>query len=166
MVTRIRMEHAIHCGIEAFWRNFLDDAFQRGIFRSELGFSEYHVSKRSDQDGCVRRRVEITPKLNMPGSVKAVLGAVFSFIEDGELRDGVYRFEMTPGHGFRADSASCEGSMRAVATPDGWTNRIVEVSIAVRIFGVGGMLESFASKAAQETYGAHANALNAALAEP
>jgi hypothetical protein len=45
-------------------------------------------------------------------------------------------------------------------------NRIIEVSIAVRIFGVGGMLESFASKAAQETYGAHANALNAALAEP
>jgi hypothetical protein len=160
------MEHAIHCGIEAFWRNFLDDAFQRSIFRSELGFSEYRVSERSDQEDCVRRRVEITPKLNMPGAVEAVLGAVFSFSEEGELRDGVYRFKMMPGHGFRADSASCEGSMRAVATPEGWTNRILDVSIEVRIFGVGGMLESFASKAAQQTYEAHANALNAALAEP
>jgi hypothetical protein len=34
------MEHAIHCGLEAFWRNFLDDAFQRRLFCSELGFSE------------------------------------------------------------------------------------------------------------------------------
>jgi hypothetical protein len=54
--------------------------------------------------------------------------------------------------------------MRAEATPEGWTQRIIELTIDVRVLGLGSMLENFASKAAQESYEAHAREVNQALA--
>jgi hypothetical protein len=47
-----------------------------------------------------------------------------------------------------------------VAAADGTTDRIIDMTFDVRIFGIGGMLESAAERAAQDVYGAHARAAN------
>ena len=130
----------------------------------ELGYPEYRVNQHTDSSGTLLRRVEITPKLSMPAAVQRVLGDVFSYVESGELRSEVYRFKLLPASGHPADLATSEGSMRAEATPEGWTNRIIELSIDVRAFGLGRMLENFAAKAAQEAYATHARSVNLALA--
>ena len=164
MAARIEMAHLIRCDVDAFWANFLDAEAHHRIFTFELGYPSYRITDSTEQGGAVRRRVEITPKLNMPHAIQKVIGERFSYVELGELDRGVYHFKLLPPSGFRGDRATAEGSMRAEATPEGFTHRIVELNIEVRMLGLGGMLESFASKAAQDAYAAHASAVNALLA--
>ena len=164
MAARIEMEHLIRCDVDAFWTNFLDSEAHRTIFTFELGYPSYRVTDSTDQGGAVHRRVEITPKLNMPHAVQKIIGERFSYVELGELDRGVYRFKLLPPPAFRADRATAEGSMRAEATREGFTRRVVELNIDIRMLGLGSMLESFASKAAQDAYAAHASAVNALLA--
>jgi hypothetical protein len=93
------MTHLIHCDLAAFWTNFLDGEFHRKIFMSELGYPEYRVSQQREGAGSWRRRVEITPKVNMPAAFHKIIGDMFSYVEAGELYAGVYRFELLPATG-------------------------------------------------------------------
>jgi hypothetical protein len=161
MATRLRMTHLIHCDVANFWSSFRDDALNCRLFTSDLGYPAYRVSERTEQDGRLRRRIEITPKVSMPTPVKNILGDMFSYVEVGELQAAEYRFKLLPPAEFKSDRASSEGCMRAETTPEGWTQRSIELSIEVRMLGLGHMLESFALKAAEDLYAAHAKALNA-----
>lgn len=164
MATRIQFSHLIHCPLEVFWRDFLDEELNRALFLDDLGFSVYRVAERSDRDGRVHMRVEIGPKLSVPTAVRKLIGDKFSYIEVGELADGLYRYQCLPPAGVQAGNATAGGVVRAESTPDGQTMRHVELSCDVRMFGVGGMVESVMTNAGRDSYEAHAKALNARLA--
>ena len=164
MATTVRLEQVIRCPVETFWRDVFDDRLSAELFTKQLGFPVYRVLERSDEAGAIRRRVEIQPKLDAPGAVKAVLGHLFTYVEAGVFDGNVYRFELVPPEGIPADRATVRGVMRADPTPDGHTRRVIELRCEVRMFGVGGMLERFAIATAEQSYAAHAEALNAWLA--
>jgi hypothetical protein len=50
-------------------------------------------------------RVEIQPRVNASGAVKAVLGHLFRYVEAGVFDGSVYRFELLPPEGVPADRA-------------------------------------------------------------
>ena len=165
MVTRAHLTHQIECDVETFWRDFVDDAFNRELFLSELGYPAYRVLERKDDGRRVWRRIELTPLLHLPAAVTKIVGNKLSFIEVGEYDGEVYRFSFGPPPGFGADVAVSEGSIRTEPTAQGATQRTIELSCEIRMFGMGRMLESAAIKAARDAYDAHAQALNRSLAK-
>lgn len=156
------MLHLVDCSLANSWSTFLDDALQQEIFTVDLGFSNYRVCERRDGAEVVTRRIEITPKLDLPGPAKKIVGSVFRYVETGELRDQVYQFKILKPHGVESGSATCHGRMRAESAGDG-TRYIIDVSIEIRMPLVGKMLESVAVQAISDAYGAHARALNRRL---
>jgi hypothetical protein len=164
MATRIQFSHLIHCHVDVFWRDFLDEELNRTLFLGDLGFAAYRLIERTERDGRVQRRVEIAPHLHVPAAVKNVIGERFSYVELGEFEGGEYRYQCLPPAGIQAGKASAGGVVRAEATLEGATMRHIELSCDIHIFGIGGMLENAMTKAGRENYEAHAKALNARLA--
>lgn len=154
------MTHRMECDLDTFWKTFLDDDFNSRIF-SEMGFPSFRVAQTHEGD-TVRQRLEITPKVHLPSAVQKVLGERFSYVEEGvfDKITKTYRFTLMPPAGIRGDRATGGGVTTAVAAADGTTDRIIDMTFDVRIFGIGGMLESAAERAAQDVYGAHARAAN------
>ena len=165
MAAQLRIVHVIECEVDAFWRNFLDDDFHRNLFVNQLYYPVYRLLERTEQADIVRRRIEIMPKVDMPAAVAKVLGDKFSYCEAGEFdrAAGVYRFSLVPPAGTPAGMATCGGVMRAEPAPNGKTTRIIDIDVEVHMFGLGGMLERFALKAAQNIFDQQAPLLNRAL---
>lgn len=162
MASQVRIIHAIECDVAAFWSNFLDDDFHHNLFVRQLDYSVYRLLERTDQGNIVRRRIEIMLKVDMPAAVAKVLGDKFSYCEAGEFdrATGIYHFSLVPPAGTPAGMANCGGVMRAEPAANGKTTRIIEISVEVHMFGLGGMLEPFALKAAQNIFDQQAPLLN------
>lgn len=165
MVTRVQFTHLIQCDVETFWRDFLDDDFNRELFVSELGYPAYRVLERKVDGPRVWRRIEMTPLLRLPAAVTKIVGNKLSFVEVGDFDGALYRFSFGPPAGFGADVAVSAGSIRTEPAAHGATQRTVELGCEIRMFGVGRMLESAAVKAARDAYDEHAKALNRLLAK-
>jgi Protein of unknown function (DUF2505) len=166
MATRFRMTHRMECDVDTFWTTFFDQTFNARVF-SDMGFPSFRVAAQTHEGDAIRQRLEITPQVRLPNAVKKVLGDRFSYVEEGVFDKSakVYRFTFLPPPGMRGDRATGGGIMTAEHGPDGTTDRIIEMNFDVRIFGIGGMLEGAAERAAQDVYGAHARASNAYFAE-
>jgi hypothetical protein len=165
MVSRVQLSHRIHCDVDVFWRDFVDDAVNQEVFVGQMGYPSFRVLERKVDGALVWQRIEITPKVHLPDAVARIVGDKLSFVEVGEYDGDAYRFSYAPPAGFRADLATVEGLIRAERTADGETERSVEISCEVRMFGFGGLLESAAIKTARDAYDTHAVALNAVLAK-
>ena len=165
MATRFRMTHRLQCDVDTFWGTFFDHEFNARIYE-DMGFPSFRLVGQKSDSEMIRQRLEITPQVNLPTAVKKVLGDRFSYVEEGlfDRREKVYRFRLLPPAGMRGDRATGGGVTTAEHGADGAINRIIEMNFDVRIFGIGGMLEAAAEKAAHEVYGAHARASNAYFA--
>lgn len=166
MTTQLRCEHDLRCHRDAFWAGFLDDALNQRLFCGALEFPAYAIVERSEEGQTLRRRIAITPKLELPPSIAKLIGEHFRYEEVGELDRaiGLYSFRLQAPHGMGNDKASIAGTLRAEPLPNGETRRVVDMMIDVRMFGLGSMLERFAAQAIQDRYAAHARAWNAVLA--
>jgi hypothetical protein len=166
MVARIQLTHLFHCDEVVFWRDFADDEFNRELFLSEMGYPVYNVLERRSDGPRLWRRLEITPKVDLPAGVAKIVGSALTFLEEGEYDGEVYRFTfLSPPGSFAADLATSTGVIRTEPGAGGTTKRTIDVTCEIRMFGVGRMLESAAVKIAQDTYSAQAVAWNALLAK-
>lgn len=166
MATRFRMTHRMECDIDTFWATFFDREFNARVF-SEMGFPSFRVAAQTHEGDTIKQRLEITPEVHLPGAVKKILGDRFSYVEEGvfDKSTKVYRFTFLPPPGVRGDRATGGGVMTAENSANGATDRVIEMTFDVRIFGIGGMLEGAAERAAQDVYAAHARASNAYFAD-
>lgn len=167
MVAHIQLTHLIHCDVAAYWRDFADDAFNRQLFVSEMGYPSYRRIEQRHQDGQrLWRRIELTPKVHLPDAVRKLVGPALTFLEEGDYDGERYQFRFLPPSGGRfADMATSEGVIRTGSNADGTTTRTVDLRCEIRMFGVARMLESAAIKIAQDAYDSQAAAWNALLAK-
>lgn len=161
MPTELRLKHPFECDLDEFWTTFFDEKLNRRVLLIDLGFPNYRLIEQTQEAGVVRRRIEVAPKVQMPAAISRIIGERFNYVEVGEYDDQskTYRFELLPPQGILGSNATSAGTIRAESA-GGKTYRIIELSIDVRVFGVGRMLESFAAKALEEGYDAHAKLIN------
>jgi hypothetical protein len=137
-MREVRVESAIACGVEAFWKLFVDRAFNEALFRDGLAFEQFEILEMTD----TRRVVRCTPKVSVPGPLRKLLGDRFSYEERGEMdpSGASWRWEVIPSA--MPSKISNSGSVRTEDLGDGRCKRIDEMRIEARVFGVGGLIES------------------------
>ena len=83
---RYTIKHTIETDIDTFWNLFFDSEFNRALFVDELGFTTYQVLEDSrDPDGVVRRRLECTPKIELPAPARKIFGNSAGYTEVGRF---------------------------------------------------------------------------------
>lgn len=155
-MAKFTVSHEFRCDEETFWKTFLDRDFNLALYREHLGFPAYEILELRDTDREIHRKVQGTPKMNVPGPVAKLLGSSFSYVEEGRFDKAtkVWTWKMTPST--LADKLRQEGTMRVEKAGEGRVRRVAELLIEAKIFGVGGLLESTTEKQLREGWDASA----------
>jgi hypothetical protein len=154
------VRHEIACDADRFFQLFFDKAFNERMFAA-LEFPAFEVVRQDEDDEEIRRIVRATPKLDLPGPVAKALGAGFSYTEEGRYDRGTktWRFGITPGS--MGDKVKTTGIVRCENAQDGKScTRVCEFDLHVKIFGIGGLVESALEKNLKTGWGRGADFMN------
>ena len=155
------MRHDIDCDVDRFWKLFFDREMSTKLFQ-HLEFPKWEILEQRDDDKEIVRITKATPKLDVPGPVRKVLGDGFGYTEEGwfDKASRTFRFVIKP--------SALEGKLKNEGTvrcePSGKDGqkctRIVDVTVAAKVFGIGGMIESMTEKSTRDGWGRSATFLN------
>ncbi len=143
-MKKLSLRHEINCSAEQFWTIFFDKDFNTSLYKKELGFPEFDIVEQADKGGGAwTRKVRGKPKMNAPAAIKKLLGDSFGYEEEGSMDVGkkTWHFKLKPNT--MADKIRTEGWVRVEAISDSKCRRVAEMELEAKIFGVGGIFESF-----------------------
>lgn len=136
-MRKVHAENVIACSADAFWKLFVDRAFNEALYRDGLSFQRFEIVEMSETS----RHVRCTPNVAAPGPLRKLLGDRFSYEEKGKLDPSgtIWRWEVTPST--LQKKISNTGSIRAEDLGDGRCTRIDEMQVEARVFGLGSLIE-------------------------
>lgn len=154
MATSFTIRHTFDVDVDTFWREvFFNEEFNKTLYLERLRFKTYDViEEKKEADGTVRRKVRQTPKMEAPGVVKKLVGDEISYVEEGQFdpQKKRWRYTITPSK--LADKLKIGGEFWVEPKGEGKVERLCSVDIQVKIFGVGGAVESFIEKQTKDSY--------------
>lgn len=164
-MAKFTVTHEILCTADRFWSLVFDPEISSRFYLDTLGFPEYAVLDRQENDDTLNCKTSVRPKLSLPGPLLKLFGPEFRYVVDihYDRNSGIHQWRSTPST--LADKIRCEGMARVEPCGDDRIRRIIEVEFEARIFGVGGLIESTAEKEIRESLDANAAFLNQTLAE-
>lgn len=135
--------HEIATDVDGFWQAFFDKDYNVALYSEGLHFPKYEVLSFEETDKEIRRKVRVTPKLDVPGPIAKLLGDGFAYMEEGTFDRAakIWRWQNVP-----SDKLLTKGTIRAEAAGEGKCRRIGDFTVEGKIFGLGGMLESTLEK--------------------
>ena len=156
--------HEINCDQETFWKTYFDQDFNLRLYKEILQFPDWRILDQSEDETKITRKVSSQPKMDVPGPVKALIGSSFRYLEEGTFlkAEGVWRWTMTPST--LAEKIKTEGKVSLEPLGANRVRRIAQMSVEVRIFGVGGLMESSAEKQLRDGWEKNAAYMNKTLA--
>ena len=166
-MPEVTLRHEFECDEDTYWEKTLfDPAFNERLYIEVLKFPAYELLETHEDDAKKTRRVRIDPPLgNMPGPVKKAIGDRFSYIEEGtfDKKARTYAFKITPST--MGDKAKTFGELRCEKLGDRKLVRIAKVTVEVKFFMVGGMVEQKILGDLRQSYDAAATFTRAYLKE-
>ena len=161
MTTIFSMRHAIAGSEEEFWTLVNgNEEFNERMYKEDLGFGYELINDGSDGS---ERKALIIPAADAPKAVQKVLGDG-AFYEVGKnTAEREYTFRIEP----KAMSTKIDVNGRMWTEPNGQTGcfRCTELSVSVKIFGVGKIVESFIESSTRKNYDNSAKFTDRYLAE-
>jgi len=162
MAAKFTMEHVLEAREEQFWAEiFRSEKFNRALYIGHLGFG-YELESWDPTNSS--RRARIWPLTNVPKALTDLLGGEISFVEDGSCDEaaGRYDFRIIPSR--LRERIDVKGCVETTPLTDRTCRRIVALEIDVRMFGIGGLIESLLEATTREQYDKNAAFINEYLA--
>jgi len=165
--VRYTIKHTIETDIDTFWNKvFFDPEFNRSMFVDHLGFTTFNILEdRTDPDGTRHRRVECTPKVEMPAAARKIFGDSFGYTEVGHFDPVAKRYHVQVLPKVGADKSKTTTEIWAEARGEKRLERIVTVDNSIKVFGLGTLLEGFVEQQTRDSYAKAAEFTNRWLKE-
>jgi Protein of unknown function (DUF2505) len=142
-MPEVTLRHEFDCDEQTYWdRTTFDPVFNERLYRDVLKFPGYELLSLVDDENAKTRRVRIDPPLgNLPAAVKKAVGDRFSYVEEGRFdkKTGRYEFKIAPSA--MRDKAKTFGELWCEKLGDKRVARIAHVTVEVKVFMVGGLVE-------------------------
>ena len=139
----ISLRHEFATDEDTYWTKCVFDAeFNKKLYIDALKFPVWKLLDSKDDDAKIWRRVQVDPPVgNLPGPVKKVIGDRLSYVEEGtfDKKTKRYVFKVTPST--MAEKTKVAGEMWVEKLGDKRIARHTKISVEVKIFMVGGMVE-------------------------
>lgn len=148
------VRHRFPIAADAFWeRIFFDEAFNKDFYLGELGFARYEMLEdETAADGSRKRVIETQPQADAPAAVRKIMGDGLIYLEKGHFDASTrrYRFQIeTPKFG---DKVQVSGEFWVEAAGEAACDRVCSMDVKVKMFGVGGLVESFIERQTKDSY--------------
>jgi len=151
---RFTIRHVIDTDEETFWQQiFFDEPFNRELCLGHLKFEVFRVLEMNrEPDGAITRRIQNQPPAEIPGPVKKALGDSTSFVEEGRFDPASrrWRFRVIPA--VAPDRIRTEGQLWVEPRGEKSVERVIEVEISVKVFGLGRMVEELIARQTRSSY--------------
>jgi hypothetical protein len=142
-MPEVSLRHEFDCDEDTYWeKTTFDPAFNERLYRDILKFPGYELLSLVEDENAKTRRVRIDPPLGaMPAAVKKAIGDRFSYVEEGRFDKKArrYAFKIVPSA--LGDKAKTFGELHCEKLGDKRIARIARVTVEVKVFMVGGLVE-------------------------
>ncbi len=160
----VRCEHTFDCTPEVFWKVFFDDVVMDEIML-KVGVKDRKVQQDEMKGDIRHRRVRERPERDLPGPVAKLTGGDLSYTE-------VQRFDEKRSHldfdiepAVMKDKTKVHGTIKVVAEGQNRCRRIMNATVKVDVFMVGGMVADFIAKQIKDGYDQSVNPMRDAIAK-
>jgi hypothetical protein len=142
-MPEVTLRHEIDTDEDTFWSKIVfDEAFNKKLYEGALKFPGWKILDSKDDDAKITRRVQVDPPVgDLPGPVKKVIGDRLAYTEEGSFDKKAkrYTFKVTPST--MAEKTKVSGEMWCEKISDKKIRRVCRISVEVKVFVVGGMVE-------------------------
>jgi Protein of unknown function (DUF2505) len=142
-MAEITLRHDIDTDEETYWwKVVFDESFNKKMYEGALKFPKWQLLEMNDGPDVLTRRVQVEPPVgDLPGPVKKVIGDRLSYIEEGtfDKKTKRYRIKVTPST--LTDKTKINGEMWCEPREGNKVTRICRMSVEVKVFMVGGLVE-------------------------
>jgi hypothetical protein len=142
-MPEITIRNDIDTDEDTYWKECVfNAAFNEKLYKEGLKFLGWKMLDSKDDDSKITRRIQVDPPVgNLPGPVKKVIGDRLSYLEEGSFdkKTKRYSFKITPSS--MAEKTKVTGEMWVEKAGDKKVTRFTKVSVEVKIFMVGGLVE-------------------------
>lgn len=151
---KFTIRNVFETDVDTFWnRVFFDDEYNRRLYMDALAFKRFEVLSQTGGPGETRTRTMVTePKTEAPAVVQKLVGGSFSYTEQGswDPRTKVWTYAITTSK--LSDKVKVGGRYWCELLGDKRLERVCEIELEVKVFGVGGVIEQFMEKTTRESY--------------
>jgi hypothetical protein len=153
MATKFTLRDTFSTNEETYWsKAFFDLDYNQELYVKTLRFASYELLERKDEGGgSFSKRTRMEPPLDGPAVVKKLVGDSLSYVEEGrfDAKTRRWKYNMVPSK--MADKVTIKGELWVEPKGDK-IERVCTVEVDARIFGVGGIFESFLEKQTRDSY--------------
>jgi len=139
------------CSKETFWTVFKDEAYLRALYVEGLGFKGFEILELAADT----RKLRIVPKLNVPSTLAKLIGDAFAYEEHGRFdrAKGEWTWRMVqPATSRMAEIVSTRGAVHVDEIAAGECERVDELTVEGKVFGLRALIESSAEKEARSAW--------------
>ena len=142
-MPEVTLRHEIDTDEDTFWSKIVfDEAFNKKLYEGALKFPKWQLLDSKEDDNKITRRVQVDPPMgDLPGPVKKVIGDKLGYVEEGSFDKKAkrYSFKVTPST--MAEKTKVSGELWVEKIGDKKLRRLCKISVEVKVFVVGGMVE-------------------------
>jgi hypothetical protein len=148
------IKHLLETDADTFWNKiFFDEAFNRALCVDHLKFRVFKtLDLKREPNGVITRRVENSPPAEIPKVVAKVLGNTVNYVEEGRFDPAVQKWAFSVIPAVAANKIRSVGELWVDARGEKRIERIIEVDLEVKIFGIGSIVEQLIEKQSRAMY--------------
>ena len=149
-----RIQHTYDCGEDAFWSDILfNREFNKKLYLEHLKFKRWEVTQFEETDDEIRRHVEVEPVTGeIPKPLAKLVGDNLGFREEGVFDKKAKRYALKIIPNRLADKLTITCEIRTEAHSDNRCERVVDLDVNAKIFGVGSLVEKRIISDTRESY--------------
>lgn len=140
--------------VDTYWSEmFFDEEYNSRLYREGLGFKDFAVLELTGEKGGPRtRKMRTEPAADAPAVVRKLIGDSLTYTESGSFDPAKKLWTYTITTSKLSDKVHIGGKLWAEPKGPKKLERIAEIEIEVKIFGVGGAVEKFIEKTTRDSY--------------
>jgi hypothetical protein len=160
--VRYTIKHTIETDVDTFWTKlFFDADFMRAMFVEGMHFITYNVLEDvHEPNGVVRKRLECTPKIELPAPARKIFGDTAGYTEIGRYDPAQKKYFADVVPKVAADKIKTTSETWVEPRGDKRCERLVMVDNTVKVFGLGTILEGFIEQQTRDQYAKSAEFTN------
>jgi len=147
------VRHTFHTDLETYWNEiFFSPEYNARLYSEALGFKVFDLLELTGEPGERRtRKMRTEPAAEAPAVVRKLIGDSLTYTESGtwEPSTSIWTYEIKTNK--LTDKVFIGGRLWAEPTDDG-IQRVAEIEVSVKVFGVGGAVERFIEKTTRDSY--------------
>ncbi len=161
-MPEVTLRHEIDTDEDTFWSKIVfNESFNKQMFEGAMKFPSWKLVENKEDDAKISRRIDVDPpKADLPGPLKKVIGDSLAYREESTFDKKSKRltFKVTPSA--MSDKTKINGEMWTEKVGDKKIRRMCRVSVEVKVFMVGGMVEDRIIQDLKTSYDASATFTN------